>query len=321
MTDEKETTIRRRTKATTTKRRRRAMYLLRIVLFFLVVACVLNLAWRNNNAASLYAPSSNQTVVERLRVSSSNNTYQYQSVIYGHIHMAKTGGTFINGFLANNFERVCGHKGYSYDAYQANERFREKLDKRIKGFSRDRVRWSIVHEIGYEDCDFISNEELHTFWIQFEHFHNISMELHLPCRDPIDHLMSQCNYREISFNCENGSEKKLIESIESCLLFPDRFGYNLTKLENVHVKCYDFRQQFSTYMDYISGKLQPRRLVSEYVQRETNRHREKENECIWKDKGLMQRVEKYLVKNVEYYKFCKECLGSDNDILRVMEGK
>ena len=40
--------------------------------------------------------------------------------IFGLLHMAKTAGTTINGQLANQFERVCGNKGWSYDAYQAN---------------------------------------------------------------------------------------------------------------------------------------------------------------------------------------------------------
>ena len=40
--------------------------------------------------------------------------------IFGHVHMAKTAGTSVNGIAANKFERVCGHKGYSYDAYKDN---------------------------------------------------------------------------------------------------------------------------------------------------------------------------------------------------------
>ena len=31
--------------------------------------------------------------------------------IFGHVHIAKTAGTEINGELAAHFERVCGHKG------------------------------------------------------------------------------------------------------------------------------------------------------------------------------------------------------------------
>lgn len=41
--------------------------------------------------------------------------------------IVSTGGTSINGILANKFERVCGNKGFSYDAYQDNERARGVL--------------------------------------------------------------------------------------------------------------------------------------------------------------------------------------------------
>lgn len=34
------------------------------------------------------------------------------NLMYGHVHMAKTGGSSVNGILANKFERVCGNKGY-----------------------------------------------------------------------------------------------------------------------------------------------------------------------------------------------------------------
>ena len=32
--------------------------------------------------------------------------------MFGHVHMAKTAGSEINGELAAHYERVCGHKGY-----------------------------------------------------------------------------------------------------------------------------------------------------------------------------------------------------------------
>jgi len=243
-----------------------------------------------------------------------NVMYRYPDVIYGNIHIAKTGGTSINGILANNFERVCGHKGYSYDAYQANERFKEKPHSILKGYSRDRVKPNIMNEIGFDDCDFISHELPWQFWLQFNQFHNTSMELHLPCRDPIDHLMSQCNYVHKSLNCKNVSDEALVHSIDACIIEMNRFDYKLNELKNIRLKCYDFRHQFTTYMDYMSDKLQPRRFVSDYKQRETNSPRVKENECIWKDKDFMQRVESYLIKNWSYYRFCKQCLGGENEI-------
>ena len=251
---------------------------------------------------------------------SSQNSYRHTDVIYGHVHMAKTGGTYLNGFLANNYERVCGHKGYSYDAYQANERFiKDPVANKMRGdrYTRDRVDYGIIREIGFEDCDYISNERPSKFWIQFNNFHNTTMELHLPCRNPIDHLMSQCNYQGLDFNCQqNMTDKKFTKNVQRCLVMMNRYNDTLKNLKNINLKCYNFRQQFTGYIDYISSKLQPRRFVSKYKQRETNRPRVKEKECIWKDEGLMQRVRDYLVNNVDYYRHCDQCIGSDDDLTK-----
>ena len=93
--------------------------------------------------------------------------YTRSDIIYGHLHIAKTGGTSLNGILANRFERVCGHKGYSYDAYLANERAKliadaanaDSIETITSDWSSDKVQFSFMHEIGYEDCDYISTEE------------------------------------------------------------------------------------------------------------------------------------------------------------------
>jgi hypothetical protein len=241
---------------------------------------------------------------------------QHPPILMGHIHMAKTGGTSLNGMLANKFERVCGHKGYSYDAYQANERFKKLNTTMLTNSRRDRVPPNTMTEIGFEDCDFISQELPANFWFQFDDFHDTPMELHLPCRDPIDHLMSQCNYGHKQLNC-NGTDEELIKSVKSCFVHHNRFSIELANRKKTTLKCYDFRQQFTTYMDYVSEKLQQRRFVSEYKQRKTNKDRIKENECIWERKDLMVRVESYLVDNVGYYQFCKQCLGSADDISRL----
>jgi hypothetical protein len=54
-------------------------------------------------------------------------------------------------------------------------------------------------KIGYEDCDWISIERHAVFLSQFASW-PFPMELHLPCRDPLDNLMSQCNFQGIVFD-------------------------------------------------------------------------------------------------------------------------
>ena len=66
----------------------------------------------------------------------------------------------INGIAANKFEKVCGHKGYSYDAFLDNVNAAKYAAS--GGIphpdGRSRVHVTTMDEIGYEDCDWISNE-------------------------------------------------------------------------------------------------------------------------------------------------------------------
>lgn len=245
------------------------------------------------------------------------------NVIYGHIHMAKTAGTNLNGLLALNYERVCGNKGYSYDAYLTNERNRNggdytKADDSFNKFftrnpdeqkSRGRVPLSMQLEIGFEDCDYISMEQQPDFWDYFESFHGMSLELHLPCRDPMEHLMSQCNHLHINFNCDSDNLKA---EVWSCLMSIGRFSNNL--LRKFDVKCYDYKQQFTGYMEYMSSKLSKKRIQSDYVSRSTNEGRNKNSECIWKRPEVKLKVLEIL-QHQTYYKFCRKCLGSSGNLL------
>ncbi len=242
--------------------------------------------------------------------------YRHEDVIFGHIHMARTAGSSLNWNLSNHYERVCGNKGYSYDAY-------------TKG--TDVKQAAIVKSIGFEDCDYISMEtdpgSAADFWFQFDHFHNTPMELHVPCREPIDYLMSLCNYEKVrgradGFDCDglspDSSDEDIADAVNVCLHFIDRYDDKLLELQHVQLKCYDFKQQFKSYLDYMKTKLQERRFVAEEPKElvKTPWPRHKDEECIWKHEGLKRRVEKYLESKVPYFRYCKACVGSENDVTR-----
>jgi hypothetical protein len=109
------------------------------------------------------APRTTTSVVQDSRTGG-GNVHQDVAVVYGHVHMAKTAGTTINGELALHFERVCGNKGWSYDAYQFNERVnasgsssvhapKDMISQQYKGYNRGKVPGKVMNEIGFEDCD------------------------------------------------------------------------------------------------------------------------------------------------------------------------
>lgn len=243
-----------------------------------------------------------------LIVTGADGGYHSPNVIYGHIHMAKTMGTTINGNLSMHYERICGHKGYSYDAYNTNEMVRSNGFPR--GFSRGKVMPSIMKEIGYHDCDWISHENSWKDWLQFQNW-SIPLELHVPCRDPVDHLMSQCNHRSMQFDCSK-SGNDMIRQIDQCTLFI-RVRYDNRLNDTFPTKCFNARRSVE-YQDLIGERLQRKRIQADYVFRDTNKARQKEQECIWNQKDIQELVKTHLVNNYQYYNFCDQCIGSANDV-------
>lgn len=273
--------------------------------------------------------------------------YVRPNVIYGHVHIAKAGGTSLNGILANKFERVCGHKGSSYDAYQKNEKAKkaeENGGSLIRGnFGVKADKYFRLGKAGFEDCDYISQEKEYGFWHeQFPNgkLHGVPVELHVPCRDPLDHLLSQCNFRKETrrLPCDSDADQSgaLYSAIEACILSADRFHRKLT--ETFSVKCFDFKKQFTEYTSYISTTLQSRRFEPDrVVTRMTNKPRNRTDECIWDHPDLLKKTRDYLMHNYtsddekrkhkgdetggliilsDYYRFCDECIGSKDDLTR-----
>jgi hypothetical protein len=245
-------------------------------------------------------------------------------LVYGHVHMFKTAGTTVNGELASHFERVCGHKGYSYDAYQVLGKYMKNETDVIRssypGFKRGRVPEEVMKEIGYENCDYISQELSWHFWEDIFREHNsrgrnqVELELHVPCRDPLDHLMSMCNFYEYPFACNDNWKENL--GVGRCYLFEERFSKRLLSLPHIRsVSCFP-AIPVEPYLRYMGQRLQRRRIEAEFVFRPSNRPRNKAEECIfWKNNTeLANQVREYLVETKDYFQFCDQCIGSENEL-------
>jgi hypothetical protein len=298
--------------------------------------------------------------------SSGRYVYTRPNITFGHVHIAKTAGTTLNGELSLRYERVCGHKGYSFDAIQHNQRIQD-LQQRLsrkgvgiygvkdsvttvkQGFNRGRVHEAIMWERGLEDCDWISIED--GGWQSWErHLHrtnvihqNNKLELHVPCRDPLEHLLSQCNYKQIRFQCDletnprqsivkvgmssafkapqggvkNSAALTTEQQIDACMIAMGprgRFHHNLTLVPNFELKCFDFSLH-DKYIDYMGRFLQQRRVVKPYEYRSSGPSRHKEKECLLNaPEDYKQRVRNYLIERYHYYQFCDKCMGSPNDL-------
>eukprot|EP00588_Corethron_pennatum_P000169 CAMPEP_0194300166 /NCGR_PEP_ID=MMETSP0169-20130528/61110_1 /TAXON_ID=218684 /ORGANISM="Corethron pennatum, Strain L29A3" /LENGTH=346 /DNA_ID=CAMNT_0039050313 /DNA_START=312 /DNA_END=1349 /DNA_ORIENTATION=+ len=242
-------------------------------------------------------------------------------VLYGFVHIPKTAGTEVNGELAMRYERVCGNKGSSYDFYQANERFQKLDSTKLRNgneirdllteysarnnkryYDRGKIPPNIITEVGYDDCDYVAVEQPAYFWPKNFGSWYRPLELHVPCRDPIDHLMSMCNYFNHPFKCIDGNNwtNNIRNPVERCLDFSTRFSIKDMSNSNINLKCFNSPSKFSKYLDYMGERLQKKELFNKYIHRDTNKPREKENECIWKNKKYQKKVKEYLLTESSY---------------------
>ena len=232
--------------------------------------------------------------------------------LFLHVHMAKTAGTFLNEKFANQFERICGHKGYSADFFQSNLRYANKgnpfldavqddVTKLFSGYTRERVHLQIMEERGFEDCDWVSNEVKWEWWVKTFSKWPEPVQMHLPCRDPVDHLLSMCNFRRHNFDCDGD----LIAEIKKCTFALNRFSTQLTNY--FEIKCFTYDDQFTLYPAYMETKLQRRRHIGVPYWLKTNKKRNKNKECLLVRKDAREKVHQYLVNHYEYYKFCQSC--------------
>ena len=243
-------------------------------------------------------------------------------VVFGLVHMAKTAGTTINGALAVHFERVCGNKGFSFDAELWNKKRLEKLaskghrrlssEKETPSSQETNAHHPHIGEhtelMDFEECDYIAEEMDWTGWSEFSQ--KWPMELHVPCRDPLEHLMSQCNFERHLFRCDASDLEK---EVNNCVIYQRRFSSKLQEDPNIDLKCFD-SVPADKYVQYMGTILQHKRIDSEYAFRPSNQPREKEEECLWSaGEDFQAQVLSILMKH-EYYAFCEQCLGTDQEL-------
>lgn len=234
------------------------------------------------------------------------------TAIIGHIHMAKTGGTVLNEILANTYHGVCGHKGYSFDFYQANKRLtkqnvstpgksKDSINILHPGFDRVRVPPSVMEERGFEACDWISNEIHMGWWKRFESWPD-QLELHVPCRDPVEHFMSQANHKGIHFDCSNFDTAKSVQ--HAIIDIQNRFNFK-DNPPSAKLRCIHFFTQFSAYPSKLG--LRKKSITAHLHRLSTNKERNRTNECIWSNFDIQLAIRDYMLTNYDYYKFCNTC--------------
>jgi hypothetical protein len=184
----------------------------------------------------------------------------------------------------------------------------DSISELYPNHNRGRVPGPIINETGFEDCDYISLERPWESWINVAQLW--PLELHVPCRDPLKHLMSQCNHRHVVFNCE---AHNLEHEVEKCLTRFERFSTDLLQVPDLTLKCFN-PIPIQPYLQYMGNILEKKRLETNYVHRDTNDPRHEETECIWNSTTISNQVLDILYE-YEYYQWCKDCMDSESNLL------
>ena len=242
----------------------------------------------------------------------------FGNTTYGIIHVAKTGGTSLNGVLARKYERICANKGSSYQKYKWESR------ARIGSYTKMKEE---MDSVGYEDCDVIMVEKPWEFWKErFEDWF-FPVELHVPCRDPLEQIMSMCNMHKVAFECpsmnlsDKAFNKRLMESLGECRMGFSRVAMELQEVTNFDLKCFDFQYEFTKYLDYMDTRLQRKRIETIHTFRNGFAPRNRSHECVKEDNAFQDRVKRFMIDLFphDYYRFCDLCLGSQYDLFAMQE--
>jgi len=162
-----------------------------------------------------------------------------RGTILFHDHLAKTAGSTFNRIVARRYYGVCGHKGYTF-AQKYKDEIRARTDSAHPGYGLDRVHPARMVEWGWHNCALISHE---ASWKYLGNIANDTVwymdgpnmssaripqtKLLVPCRDPVDHLLSQCNYRRLNFTSLTITLGNCSSVIDRCKVAWNRYDHRI----------------------------------------------------------------------------------------------
>lgn len=182
-----------------------------------------------------------------------------------------------------------------------------------------------------DNCDYISTKYGLSWWINQDW--DSQMKIHVPCKDPINLLMSHCFWpREKEKRSQNGTKigwdcspermtdagiKKQITKMHSSKWSRHKVQPKFRsqgQADNMTLKCFDNNATFDGYINYMDRRLKHRDNPIE-INMCHPRLRNRTTECIWKDPTLQERVKAALKKRYYYFQFCENCLLSSNNLV------
>jgi len=233
---------------------------------------------------------------------------------FHHIHIAKTAGTTMNKRLARRYYGVCGNKFTS-----CIEPLEHPKDDRAPEFGygdQEHKDWSFdsMTKKGFHDCTLVSHERDWKAWgeqvLPDHKFHaNATKVMLLPCRDPLEHFFSQCNYNHHNATKIFANVTSCEEGINECgLVFPNRF--NIKMIQSWDKVVLFKHSAIDSVYSLLDNHIPVRKfLLESKFDPSTNAKRKPENEKLSKICSKEKLVEA-LRKKWGYYNFCDKLRGS-----------
>jgi|TARA_B110000971_G_scaffold87188_1_gene89562 hypothetical protein len=251
-----------------------------------------------------------------------------------HAHIAKTAGSTFNRFVARRYHASCGNKGVSFaqsfkddaDANDAADADDHLLTRNaVFGFLNQPslvtgdahvTESDMFSSWGWHNCALISLEITKDEWADVTDRPSLAGQtkaVMIPCRDPIDHILSQCNYNHQSFTdiiSGEGGEQACADALPQCHVGWERYEHSmLEKFDKVVLFKYD---DFEGVERYLDDALPKRRLELEHATEfgfyATNTERSTTNERFT-DACPEETLRKNLLEKWSYYRLCDKFLG------------
>ncbi len=225
-----------------------------------------------------------------------------------HVHIAKTAGSTLNRLLARTHHAVCGIKGYSF-TQPWNDGDDTRQDPRYPGWRRDRVHPDRMEDWGFHNCALLSHEVSMrnlTAVLRRPIFQGISKVALVPCREPVDHFLSMCNFQGLNVT-QISLEVSCEDLIKKCVFATERFELDLLNaFDEVIVFRYNEVQRMVDFL----GNYLPRRAIElpKGLQYVTNTPRKQENEHF--HECSRKEIAKNLRSMWSYYNFCDKLKGN-----------
>ena len=232
---------------------------------------------------------------------------------FHHIHIAKTAGSTMNKRLARRYYGVCGNKYTSCIEPLEHER-----NDHAPEFGRNswHPEWSFASMVskGFHDCTLVSHERNWDAWVKDvlpDHkFHaNATKVMLLPCRNPLEHFFSQCNYNKRNATKIFANVTSCEEGIDKCgLVQQGRFNRKMIQSWDkvVLFKYSAFDSLFSLLDNHIPSR---KFLLDSKFDPSTNADRKPENEKLT-ETCSKEIVVQALKKKWSYYSFCDKLRGN-----------